>query len=176
MITPTLPHLHRRYRQSLGLFIAGLVLAGLTAFPIAHELRVASAFLGIEDPSRYADFTGLRRWIGFVDYSIRQTYALFPSAGYGTDWLAFAHLAVAVFAIGPWRDPVRNGWVINCYLLTCVGVIPLALICGSIREIPMFWRLIDCSFGVLGALPLLYCLRLQKHFSVQLQPASAAQR
>ena len=176
MITPTLPHLHRRYRQSLGLFIAGLVLAGLTAFPIAHELRVASALLGIEDPSRYADFTGLRRWIGFVDYSIRQTYALFPSAGYGTDWLAFAHLAVAVFAIGPWRDPVRNGWVINCYLLTCVGVIPLALICGSIREIPMFWRLIDCSFGVLGALPLLYCLHLQKHFPVQMQPVSAAQR
>jgi hypothetical protein len=156
----------RRYRQSLGLFISGLILAGLTAFPIAHELRLASSLLGIDDPANYAAYTGLRRWIAFVDFSVRQTYAIFPSAGYGTDWLAFAHLAVAVFAVGPWRDPVHNGWVINCYLATCIGVIPLALICGAIREIPVFWRLIDCSFGVLGALPLLYCRRLEKQISV----------
>ena len=137
----------RRYRQSLGLFITGLILAGLTAFPIAHELRLASSVLGIDDPANYAVYMGLRRWIAFVDFSVRQTYAMFPSAGYGTDWLAFAHLAVAVFAVGPWRDPLRNGWVLNSYLVTCIGVIPLALICGAIREIPVFWRLIDCSFG-----------------------------
>jgi hypothetical protein len=85
MTTAILPSLHRRYRQSLGLFIAGLIIAGLTAFPSAHELRVASAMLGIDDPSDYAAYTGLRRWIGFVDYSIRQTYAMFPSVGYGTN-------------------------------------------------------------------------------------------
>jgi hypothetical protein len=39
-------------------------------------------------------------------------------------------------------------------------VIPLAFICGPIRGIPFWWRVIDCSFGVFGALPLLYCLRL----------------
>jgi hypothetical protein len=144
------------------LFIAGLVVAGLTAFPLAHELRLSSAILGIDDPAKYAAFTGLKRWIAFVDFSLRQTYAVFPQAGYGTDWLAFAHLAVALFAIGPWRDPVRNGWVINCYLVTCVGVIPLAFICGEIREIPYFWRMLDASFGILGALPLLYCRSLEK--------------
>ncbi|MEO7599141.1 MAG: hypothetical protein ABIV50_09440 [Opitutus sp.] len=172
MTTLTLRSLRRRYHQSLGLFIAGLILAGLTAFPIAHELRMASAMLGIDDPSTYASYSGLRRWIGFADLSIRQTYAMFPSAGYGTDWLAFAHFAVAVFAIGPWRDPVKNGWVINCYLLTCIGVIPLALISGAIRDIPLFWRLIDCSFGVLGALPLLYCRRLEAQMAAPTHSAS----
>jgi hypothetical protein len=156
----------RRYRLSLGLFVTGLVIAGLTAFPIAHELRLASSLLGIEDPANYGAFTGLRRWIAFVDYSVRQTYAVFPSAGYGTDWLAFGHLALAVFAVGPWKDPVRNGWVLDCYLVTCVAVIPLALICGAIREIPLFWRLLDCSFGVLGAVPLLYCRKLEKEISL----------
>ena len=85
--------------------------------------------------------------------------------------LLHAMTALAVFAVGPWRDPLRNGWVINCYLATCVGVIPLALICGAIRDIPVFWRLIDCSFGVLGALPLLYCLKVEKQIS--LAPAQA---
>jgi hypothetical protein len=39
-------------------------------------------------------------------------------------------------------------------------VVPLALIAGPICEITFYWRLIDCSFGVIGVLlPLLICLR-----------------
>jgi hypothetical protein len=34
------------------------------------------------------------------------------------------------------------------------------LISGPIRGVPFFWTLIDCSFGIVGAIPLLYCLRL----------------
>jgi hypothetical protein len=34
-------------------------------------------------------------------------------------------------------------------------VIPLALIAGAIRQIPFYWRVIDCSFGVFGIIPLL---------------------
>src|SRR5512133_1689351 len=40
------------------------------------------------------------------------------------------------------------------------------LICGSLRGIPVCWRLINCSFGVLGAMPLLYCLRLTGRMKV----------
>ena len=40
-----------------------------------------------------------------------------------------------------------------------VLVVPLALICGPIRGIPFYWRLIDCSFGVLGIVPLWIALR-----------------
>jgi hypothetical protein len=38
-------------------------------------------------------------------------------------------------------------------------VVPLALIAGAVRGIPLGWRLLDCSFGVVGCLPLLVCRR-----------------
>ena len=78
---------------------------------------------------------------------------------YGTDWLAFAHLAIDVAFLGPLRDPVRNKWILVFGVIACAGVVPLALIAGPIREIPLYWRLIDCSFGILGVIPLLICLR-----------------
>ncbi len=74
---------------------------------------------------------------------------------YGTDWLAFAHVIIAVCFIGPLVDPVRNVWVIKFGLIACAAVIPTALIFGVIREIPFCWQLIDCSFGVFGSIPLL---------------------
>lgn len=42
-------------------------------------------------------------------------------------------------------------------LIACAGVIPLALIAGYVRGIPLGWRRIDCSFGVFGALLLVLC-------------------
>src|SRR5205085_989264 len=65
-----------------------------------------------------------------------------------------AHLLLAVLFIGPYRDPVRNKWVLDFGLLACAAVVPLALIAGPLRGIPLYWRLIDCSFGLLGAIPL----------------------
>jgi hypothetical protein len=66
-------------------------------------------------------------------------------------------LVIAVAFIGPYRDPVRNKWVITFGLIACVGVLPLAIIAGQIRGIPLAWRLIDCSFGIVAAIPLLLC-------------------
>jgi len=34
-------------------------------------------------------------------------------------------------------------------------MIPFAFAFGPVRGIPVFWSLIDCSFGVLGCIPLL---------------------
>jgi hypothetical protein len=73
---------------------------------------------------------------------------------YGTDWLAFAHIVIAIAFIGPLRDPVKNVWVVQFGMIACVLVIPTALICGQIRGVPFYWRLIDCSFGVIGIIPL----------------------
>lgn len=64
--------------------------------------------------------------------------------------------------VGPWWNPVGNAWVLWVGLVACAGVIPLAMICGEIRGIPFYWRLIDCSFGIFGAIPLLYCLALTR--------------
>jgi hypothetical protein len=34
----------------------------------------------------------------------------------------------------------------------------LALIAGPVRGIPFYWRMIDCSFGIFGTIPLWLCL------------------
>jgi hypothetical protein len=153
------------YRLSLSLFILGLVFSGLTAFPILSELSLLCRWLGITDPAAYDTLSGLRRWIAFVFFGLNKTYAAFPFVGYGTDWLAFGHLMIALFFIGPFCDPVRNAWVLRIGLIACAAVIPLALICGNLRDIPFAWRLLDCSFGIAGAIPLLYCLHLTKKLS-----------
>jgi len=91
-------------------------------------------------------------WLITVRNGPSDTYARYPWVAYGTDWLAFAHIVLAILFIGPLRDPVRNLWVIEFGLIACVLVIPLAMICGPIRGIPFTWRLIDCSFGGVGFL------------------------
>ena len=79
-----------------------------------------------------------------------------PFIAYGTDWLAFAHLVIALAFWGPLRDPVRNVWVVQFGMIACIAVIPLALIAGPIRGIPWGWQLVDISFGVVGVVPLLF--------------------
>lgn len=158
--------LQRRYHLVLGLFITGLILSGLTAFPLLYELRLMASWLGIQHHADYASHGGLSFWIGYVWHGLEVTQAQFPFVAYGTDWLAFGHLMIAVFFIaGPWRDPLPNAWVLKVGLFACAAIFPLALICGAVRGIPLYWRLVDCSFGLFGALPLLYCLHLVRQMS-----------
>jgi len=140
----------------------GLVLSGVTAFPLAWEMRCVAGWLGIDPSLPPQHYQGLAFWLSTVNRGLQESYAGFPWLAYGTDWLAFAHIAIAVYFIGPLVDPVRNVWVIYAGLIGCCLVLPLALICGPLRGIPFYWRLIDCSFGVFGSLPLLYCLRLTR--------------
>jgi len=91
--------------------------------------------------------------------AIKTTNSQFPFVSYGTDWLAFAHIIIAVAFIGPFIDPVKNIWVVIFGMIACVSIIPLALIAGYIREIPFYWQMIDCSFGVFGIIPLWICYR-----------------
>lgn len=156
-----------RYRLVLGVFIIGLVLSGVTAFPLLHELELLGRMLGIPSDAAPASLRGLPFWIATVRDGLRDVHATHPWLAYGTDWLAFGHIIIAMFFVGPWREPVANAWVLRVGLVACAGVIPLALICGPIRGIPFYWRLIDCSFGIFGALPLLYCLRLTRQMQAR---------
>src|SRR6266536_3943495 len=149
----------RRIRRWLAVFIAGLTLSGITAFPLQSELYWLVSLLRAESLQPLAKSIGLLPWIERVDIALTTTNAHYPFLAYGTDWLAFAHLVIAVAFIGPYIDPVRNKWVVTFGLVACAGVIPLALIAGSMRGIPLPWRLIDCSFGILGSVPLLICKR-----------------
>lgn len=166
--------LRTRYRLVLGTFIIGLILSGVTAFPLLHEIELLAQILGIPAAAAPASQSGLACWIATVRGGLRAMHAASPWLAYGTDWLAFGHLTIALFFLGPWREPVANAWVLKVGLVACAGVIPLALICGPIRGIPFSWRLIDCSFGVLGALPLLYCLHLTRRMRAASAPRSSS--
>ncbi|MFC6598885.1 hypothetical protein [Kitasatospora paranensis] len=143
----------RRIRTWLWIFIVCLALSGLTAFPLQTESRwLADAVHG---SGLGAHWPALADWTERIRDGLAETGARYPFLAYGTDWLAFAHLVIAAAFWGPLRDPVRNVWVIRWALLACGGIIPLALICGPLRGIPLYWRFVDMSFGVVGAVPLL---------------------
>jgi hypothetical protein len=152
----------RRLRIVLSLFMVGLILSGVTAFPLLKEMEWVISALGLDGESGIQKYGALGMWLRTVRDGLKQMYSAYPWIAYGTDWLAFAHIVLAIFFIGPWKDPVSNVWVLKAGLIACVLVLPLALLCGPIRGIPFGWRLIDCSFGVFGAIPLWYCLRLVK--------------
>lgn len=149
----------RRVRGLLALFIAALVVSGLTAVPLTWELDTLARMLGLPDGAVPSDYEGLRYWIALVREGLHETFTKYPFMAYGTDWLAFAHVVIAAAFIGPWRDPVRNRWVIDFGLVACAGVLPMALIVGPLRGIPLYWCLIDCSFGLFGAVPLVLVRR-----------------
>lgn len=148
----------RQIRLLLLLVIVGLILGGATAIPLETELKLLAKIAGSHDQSH----SGVAGWILKVRDALAETNARYPFIAYGTDWLAFAHFVIAIAFIGPWRDPVKNIWVIEFGMIACALVIPFALLMGSVRGIPFGWRLIDCSFGVFGIIPLWWCRRLIK--------------
>jgi hypothetical protein len=135
-------------------FVIGLVVSGVTAFPLRWESGI---LVRLVDPS-WAP-AGLVAWADRVHEGLTRTGEAYPFIAYGTDWLAFAHLVIAVAFWGPIRDPVRNIWVVQFGMIACIGVIPLALIAGPVRGIPFWWSVIDMSFGVIGIVPLLLAYR-----------------
>ncbi|WP_326657593.1 hypothetical protein [Streptomyces sp. NBC_00385] len=169
--------LRRRIRVWLAVFIVCLVLSGLTAFPLVHELRWAEDLLSSPASPVPEHFPALMEWITRVRTGIDTADAEYPFVLYGTDWLAFAHLVIAVAFYGPYRDPVRNIWVIEFGMIACAGIVPLALICGPIRDIPFWWSVIDMSFGFFGVIPLLIVHRKIKRLEAMERtpgPAAAA--
>jgi hypothetical protein len=152
----------RRYRVVLGFFMFGLIVSGLTAFPLQRELEFLGSLRGLAHTPPAEAGNEFDRWTLTVRDGLQETYSRHPWIAYGTDWLAFAHVAIAVFFLGPFLDPVRNVWVLKAGLAACLMVPVLALACGPLRGIPVGWRLLDCSFGIVGAIPLCYCLRLTR--------------
>lgn len=149
--------LRQRVRLLTWTFIIGLVVSGATAIPLQSELDVLSKMLGVADKTGAEASSGLVQWILRVREALRDTGARYPFLAYGTDWLAFGHFAIAVAFIGALRDPVRNVWLFTFGMIACVMVVPYAFIFGGLRGIPLGWRLIDCSFGVFGLIPLWLC-------------------
>jgi hypothetical protein len=148
--------LHRQIKRIATLFITLLVLSGVTAFPLQTELNFLVDYLE-------ADSGILYQWISEVSYAINFINNNYPFLAYGTDWLAFSHIVISIFFIGVYKDPVRNIWITHTGIIACLLVFPVAFIAGYVREIPLYWQLIDCSFGALGLIPLLLIHQKTKH-------------
>jgi hypothetical protein len=133
------------------IFMVFLLLSGLTAFPIETELYYLDQWTSNEG------FLG--SWVSEVHTAVKGTNQTYPMLSYGTDWLAFAHIVIAIAFIGPLKDPVRNIWIYQFGMIACVLIFPVAFIMGAIRGIPFYWQLVDCSFGILGFMPLYLCYK-----------------
>jgi hypothetical protein len=150
--------LRRRLKALTWLFIIGLVLSGATAIPLKWELDLLANIFGANEHSA----SPLAAWIWRVRIALTQSGEQFPFLFYGTDWLAFGHFVIAIAYIGALRDPVRNRWLYTFGMVACGLVIPYALVAGGLRGIPLWWRLVDCSFGVFGFVPIWLCAKWAK--------------
>lgn len=142
----------RFIRGWIVLFMVALLLSGLTAVPLEWGTRwLAGLTVSWGSP--------WHEWAAYSAEAVAHVGDTYPMLFYGTDWLAFAHVVIALAFIGPYRDPVRNRWVVQWGLLCCLLVLPLAFLWAPVRGIPFFWRCVDASFGVIGALPLWVILK-----------------
>src|SRR5205814_1009918 len=122
----------RRFRWVLGFFMLALIFSGITAFPLQGELQQVVAWRGLDGLAPADASHDFDRWILTVRDGLRESYLWHPWLAYGTDWLAFAHIIIAMFFIGPLIDPVRNVWVLQAGMIACGLVVPLALVCGAV--------------------------------------------
>ncbi len=137
-----------RIRAMTLLFVALLMLSGITAFPVYSELKWLTEH-HLYDPNTVLGAWLYKVWLGVKEMNGKDAFLF-----YGYDWMAFAHIVIGLAFIGPFRDPVRNKWIIEWAMLACVCVFPLAIIAGNSRDIPWFHILIDCCFGIFGLIPL----------------------
>jgi hypothetical protein len=139
-----------KIRKALLVFIVLLVLSGVTAFPLKAEMDYL-----LRNKDVFPTF--LTNWIQQVHLAVHAT----PDAIlYGTDWLAFAHIIIALFFIPVYLNPVKYKVNLEIAMVACLAIFPLAFICGPIRNIPFFHQLIDCSFGLIGILVLFFIHQL----------------
>jgi hypothetical protein len=144
----------RRIRALVILFIAGLTVAGATAIPVRAEAHWLLSFL----PPSWQ----IAKFLTLVSTGLDDAAAHYPFLFYGTDWLAFGHFVIAIAFYGALKEPVRNRWLFKFGMIASILVLPYAMTFGAWRHIPFVWRCIDCSFGVIGFVPMWLCDRWAK--------------
>lgn len=145
-------------------FILALIASGATAFPLETELEIITNMLRGSEGL----LGELYNWFAKIYEGVTYTNIHYPFIMYGVDWLAFAHIVIAIAFVGVLRKPVTNRWIVTWAMIACVAVIPTLIICGIVRGIPVFWQFVDSSFGIIGLIPLF----ILRHYIKQLQIVS----
>lgn len=134
----------------LGIVAFGLFVAGVTVWPAVPELKMA-VHLVWEDA---APSGTLHKFVLRAIAGLEAAQRDYPFMLYAHDWLAFAHIVLAILFAGAIRDPIRNVWIVQCGLIMCALVPVLAAICIPLRGIPYIWFFFDFAFAPAAALPL----------------------
>ena len=139
--------------------MAGLVLSGITAFPLQSELCWLVSALQTGVLQSVAAAVHLLPWIERVSDALAATNAAYPFLAYGTDWLAFAHLVIAAAFVGPYVDPVAQqvGHHVRPYRLCRRR--PTGADCRRYPRNPARLAPYRCGLRIFGAIPLLVCRR-----------------
>lgn len=149
----------KRAKWMLGIVAVGLLVSGVTVWPAVPELKLAVRIAwGDAEPVGV-----LHAFILKAIEGLEITEEKYPFMLYAHDWLAFAHVVLAILFAGAMRDPLRNIWIVQCGLIMCALVPVLAGICIPIRGIPMIWFWIDFAFAPAAAIPLFVALRDIRH-------------
>jgi hypothetical protein len=144
-----------RAKWMLAIVAFGLLVSGVTVWPATWELKAIIAILWGEAPPAGT----VHRFLVEVLSAIQAVQAEHPFLLYAGDWLAFAHIMLAILFAGAIRDPARNVWIVQCGLIMCLGVPILAGVCVPLRGLPWQWFLVDAAFAPAAALPLWIALR-----------------
>ncbi|MEM6886099.1 MAG: hypothetical protein AAF571_13815, partial [Verrucomicrobiota bacterium] len=114
-----------RAQWMLAIVAFGLFVSGVTVWPAVPELKLAVSILWGDS----AATGGLHLFLTQIIEALEYTQAHYPFLMYGYDWLAFAHVCLAILFAGAMRDPVKNVWIVQCGLIMCALIPVLAGIC-----------------------------------------------
>lgn len=142
--------LRRKIKVAIIITIVGLLLNGISAVPLQKELNILLA-----NPRMLPKF--LRDWWMYVSKGVRETNNNYPFMRYGFDWLAFAHLLIAIAFIGPLKDPIKNEWVVRWGMIASALSIVMALAWERMRDIPLWWSCIDAFIVIVAFIVLMLC-------------------
>ncbi len=139
----------------VGCVVVGLFLSGVTVWPAEWELKTFVRLVWGDGPPVGA----LHAWLVRIIGALADANSSHPFLLYAYDWLAFAHIVLAILFAGAIRDLVRNVWVVQCGLIMCALIPVLAAVCIPLRGVPGFWFLVDAAFAPAAGIPLWIALR-----------------
>lgn len=84
-----------KLRLWIAFFMVALVLSGVTAFPVETELKTLCSVAGL-DSATVNDYPAIFGFLYSIKESIVELNQTTPQLSYGYDWLAFAHLVIAL--------------------------------------------------------------------------------
>jgi hypothetical protein len=143
-----------RTRMWLAIFISGVFLSGFAFIPIEKLMLLIHGGIHAWAPMGHIKSI----FDHFYDASLLVQDNL-PFLAYRRFWMAFARIAVALFAIAAFINPVRNRMVIDIAAVLALAVVPLSLLHGIVYHVPVFWILTDCAMALCALLPLAFCRR-----------------